>query len=742
MLTAPNGKRYKPMFAALIVDLDNKVNLYVHGNIMNANNKEDPNNPHFSNLGFGWWEVNLGKVVNQPITPARSAQTKPIYGTEWTKLLKGSPIARYGPDGKPDAFGSSPMNNANTPPFSIPVIPPYYSQIDVGGLTGYRNLSSITPVAKPGALNFKYWYYPGDPQDPLYLSNKINMIHTYPDYPPHWDNGLGNDMVNHASGYDPFAVPTTLPPPPPVPATPGTTTPSKDDRIALAMSQIEALYRYQGTGSPAMTSDLFANLPINMQNARVRWLSTLRSMDLDRPGLFPYNWKNVTANGTTPPSDYVYDPVKKYPTTVAANPAAATFPKTLTNLSGEFAPIDPATGLPARSSDGHSYLYNKGADGTDQLRVLLNRNLTPYPAYDTIPGRPQTGLIDFKAGNNLAQFNKAVTDRVNMATDLYNMLVKVTGARDPRLPKNTGMPEPEYQAARWLAQLALNIVDFIDEDDYMTPWQWNPTINPGEWLFGTELPHLLLNEVYAQVDNDASDKTLWPPFPAPGAVFKPKATNYRVNFWIELHNPMRPPIGSGLFPRDNGQAILQSNSQNNFRIVVTTGGTGANSNFNPAAPTNDKLFFPQPLDQPAPPAAAGVPLILPKSMVVDNFPAGVRVVDVSKTDSPNNSYFTQPVWSQGFYVLGPDPPAFTVTNKADPNYGKVYVDPSRDPKLPVSGGKDTTGKLTLPKFANLSWAFPAPDPATSASQSARRTNLRRLPAKARQSEYPFPKGSD
>src|SRR5262249_55205607 len=174
---------------------------------------------------------------------------------------------------------------------------------------------------------------------------------------------------------------------------------------------------------------------------------------------------------------------------------------------------------------------NKGADGTDQLRVLLNRNLTPYPAYDNIQGRPATGLIDLKAGRNLAQLNKAIQDRTNMATDLYNMLVKVTGARDPRLPKNAAMTatSPEYQAARWLAQLALNIVDFIDEDDYLTPWQWVA----GEWLFGTELPRLLINEVYAQVDNDASEPALWP---ALGRPLQPKATNYRANFWIELHN--------------------------------------------------------------------------------------------------------------------------------------------------------------------------------------------------------------
>src|SRR5262249_29151958 len=164
--------------------------------------------------------------------------------------------------------------------------------------------------------------------------------------------------------------------------------------------------------------------------------------------------------------------------------------------------VNPNTGAPLRASDGRSYLFNQGADGKDQLRVLLNRNLTPYPAYDGRGARP-TGMMDL-TGRNRMQFDQAVLDRQRMATDLYNMLVKVTGARDPRLPQNAGLPntDPAFQAARWLAQLALNIVDFIDEDDYLTPWQWAG----GEWLFGTELPRLLINEVYAQVDNDAQEK--------------------------------------------------------------------------------------------------------------------------------------------------------------------------------------------------------------------------------------------
>src|SRR5262249_38218649 len=94
---------------------------------------------------------------------------------------------------------------------------------------------------------------------------------------------------------------------------------------------------------------------------------------------------------------------------------------------------------------------------------------------------------------------------------------------------------PEFNALRWLAQVAVNIVDFIDSDDYMTPFNWYVAAYPehpmGDWVYGTELPRLVLNESYIECVNDPTDL---------GTSDKRATKPHWVNFWVELHNPFHP----------------------------------------------------------------------------------------------------------------------------------------------------------------------------------------------------------
>src|SRR5207302_5247586 len=78
--------------------------------------------------------------------------------------------------------------------------------------------------------------------------------------------------------------------------------PALPDR-AFALSSMEALLRYGDTGSAALTSELFRLCPNNFGDAsdagaRRRGLVTLRSFDVDRPGVTPWFW--LDANEAVP----------------------------------------------------------------------------------------------------------------------------------------------------------------------------------------------------------------------------------------------------------------------------------------------------------------------------------------------------------------------------------------------------------------------------------------------------------
>src|SRR5262249_20186880 len=149
-------------------------------------------------------------------------------------------------------------------------------------------------------------------------------------------------------------------------------------------------------------------------------------------------------------------------------------------------------------------------------RLDLNRPLPAYPA----PG--PTGLIEDRGGFAIAQ-----AARQQLAEDLFLRLRLATGAGDP----GAAVPgTPQHDALRWLAQPAVHIVGYLDA--HLAPVNWRA----GEWVVGTELPRLVLNEVYAEFSR--------PP--------TPDAQVVEMKIWVELHNPLHED--SGLYK--NGAASL------------------------------------------------------------------------------------------------------------------------------------------------------------------------------------------
>lgn len=333
----------------------------------------------------------------------------------------------------------------------------------------------------------------------------------FPYYPPsRYQNGSTTERTNHPSLFNYF-------------------NPQNDDRI-FTTSHMEALLRYGDTGSPALTSDLFRLCPTDFQNSLrpMRLLTTL-SMDFSRPGLLPW-----LPTGTT---DYQLASGGSYPQSAGGinypNPASNNI-----GQGGEFS-----------QSDLRSAIAALGRLNINELNLA---DATSY-GYPVVNAGTNFRITD------LGQFSKAQTKRQQLAKDIFDRLAWVTMGHRPYegFPDKT-MAAAQYNAYRWLAQLAVNIVDYRDPDDYITPFNWN-VFDTSEYVFGTELPRVVLNEAYAEIANDPTD---------PGNAMTMAATkDYQVNFWVELLNTFR-----SFDPSDTTQTVSGVTENGNARLQVPDGG--------------------------------------------------------------------------------------------------------------------------------------------------------------------------
>jgi hypothetical protein len=549
VMTAPDGRKFKPLFAPLVVDLDNRINLNVAGNLRGLNQTK-----HASNSGWGPWEVNPARVLDQA-------------SNEWLALLRGnaSTAGRYGRDSWPH----SPLPNDLA---AWNQKPPFYAPIDLDGsnelAAGQPSAAIALPGTKP-SLPYQCFPTPGA--------------------------GYGNanrlERLNHPLLFNPFH-------------------PTAPDRI-FALSNMEALLRYGDTGSPALTSDLYRLCPLNFGDpadpegaGRRRGLVTLGSFDPDRPGVGPWFWPAGAAG---------YEGLKPE----AIQP------------SGGPVPFPPLGGLPPIHPDSEFGPDWRTVSALTSLRRLdLNRYLPDYPKPDP------SGII-----TDILGFQVAQTARQHLAGEIFDRLWKTTGLGSPdTVPKpvpKVGLHAERWAAFRWVAQLAVNIVDFIDNDDCITPFNWYPPYpgNPaGEWVFGTELPCLVLNEDYVQYDNDPNDR---------GIKKNKQATRYNVNIWVELHNPMSAQATLS----DGGAAVLQTPKFPIYQVVVSRGEP------NLRAPTN----------------VLGNPVNVITAVTSWGPDPNTWVVLPS-----NGEYHGRPGGNQGFYVLGPQ---VEVPPKANTNLPATLLSP-------------------------------------------------------------------
>lgn len=195
--------------------------------------------------------------------------------------------------------------------------------------------------------------------------------------------------------------------------------------------------------------------------------------------------------------------------------------------------------------------------------VDLNRPLPDYRKNPAIPHSPVN--IWSTVGVEQPFWYAAHSARQRLARDIFIRLaaryglINGTSAIYRVATGNVQVLSPEPPAAdptgnrevlMRLAQLAVNLVDYIDGDDIVTPFVWRPidasladpsndqanyipsmTNNPANRVvYGTEQPRLVLNEVYSGVFSDRTEEA------TPPAMNRSQQPLKR-RYWIELYNP-------------------------------------------------------------------------------------------------------------------------------------------------------------------------------------------------------------
>src|SRR5262245_23895473 len=535
------GKNYKPLVAFLVLDLDSRVNLNTTGNFI------APGQPNSSNQGIGPWEVNPARVMLNDNVGASSL----ALGTSAATDLH----ARFGytfnppnPDLGPvplKQFGAY-QNDFVTPQTNMPAPGSgahWHSGVDYNGRNGTRQYSyRMAPGEFGGRYTNFVWgpAYVGLPFDP------VNAPHPPPD--SRYDNGIvvpgpaGSPPVydersHHLSLYNPYLLKSNawvglgqLPA--------GTNIPNRTFGVA-EMRHLNAKFNYgdymnSGSDVARLAPNSLGRSIFPPGTPNSRFLTTVISNELDNPGATPWlggpGGYNLAAGGA---------PQKGQPGPAPSGPPVGLDP---TNPAGPDADYDSSF----RAKLGHLI----GA-------MDVNRKLTDYRLWTARPfGAMPAPTPPFNQPNigNVAQ---AVADRQQLAADILLRLRLATG----RITAPS-VPTANDPTDRLLAQLAVNIVDFIDNDDCITPFKWTSATGGGaddltntdpnnanykplvqqNYVFGFERPRLVINETYTRFENDPTDT-----FPGNKA-----EKNFWMRTWVEMHNPVTPASPAEQFSGSEG----------------------------------------------------------------------------------------------------------------------------------------------------------------------------------------------
>jgi hypothetical protein len=456
--TLPSGKRVKALVAPLVLDLNSRLNLSVHGNRLNGGLAAGI---HTSGAGFGAWEVSLERafgVTNQ-------AEARNIVTNRW---------------------GGSTMSGVTAKAFAPRLAPsnqiPAYSAVAWTGNAG-ANIASLALPGQTGAL-----------ANSMFSNNPV-FGPTFTPSTPGYDS-TNTQVANHPALLNPNEF---------------SSFPLSDTKLLSA--------RY---GPPPFYLSTFSPTLANSAP------NTLRGTSVFTAG---------AAFNT--PNSYRLDP--------------ADLNRMLYTTTGY--DLDRIGLAPPSGQTQATFAALGGID--------LNRKLADYRANTAQPLSPGNMATAVAYGSGTAL--QADIDRQLLARDIFARMIVAMAAPGASVNPTTGQVTitelpgtPNYNNLRRLAQFAVNIVDYIDDDDISTTFIWNPA-NPADpfavanfttptntIVYGTEKPRIVLNEAYAEIVNDPTDQAF-----TNNAVGASKPA--QVRFWLELQNPTSPPYATaGTSPLGTG----------------------------------------------------------------------------------------------------------------------------------------------------------------------------------------------
>ena len=414
VLISQDGRKYKMVVAPLILDLDNRANLNVIGNILAAGNGQA------SNQGWGGWEANPRKLV--PTTLTNQQQT--ALHNEWAQLFLGNPvinpptlinatptasspsrvIGRYGPGGIPTGRLILP-GIASKPQALVDYDGIWNSGVHKGLVTGGPNNNSQAFFLPGANANAPGWT-------------------SFPFYDPNaYANGIPIETQTGGTLGNPAMHPLVY----------NVVTPALGNRAPPIASTV-ALLRTGGTNGEQALTDLDRLLPLNMSVPRIRQMATTYSFDLDRPGYAPYMndtsaayYQYYLPNTTTTKVIYPIFAVK--PT---GKPAG-----TATTIAADMSTI----GAVKPTSDYNATTWQGGlVQGTTETQTgrfldAITRRIDLNRITDTKYSYPQPDATSLQINSTdiptMQQFAIAQKSRCDLARDIFNALRLLTGAKDP-----------------------------------------------------------------------------------------------------------------------------------------------------------------------------------------------------------------------------------------------------------------------------------------------------------------------